>query len=356
VLMPIQDELEMGSHLPDLVVELEKSPEYAVLFRRAFGDAEISAERIARSLAQFVRSMVSYQSPYDQALAAGSVGSGRPLDFTTVNSIADPDLVALGEIAFRTNCSGCHQSVAQVATDVHNNGLDAITRDEGAGDGEFKAPSLRNVGVRGRFMHDGRMTSLEEVIDFYADQVADHPHLSDRLPSGGLGLRLHVRDALVAFLHSLTDDSFLKSPLFSDPFTEGSIEFEAADVSRDRCVDGADVDLLGAAIRLGSADKRFDLNLDGQVDARDKATLLDALDAVLGDANLDGHAAVQDFAIVCRHLGGPGGWHEGDFDSNGQVDHFDLLLLLSHFAGDDFVRIVSMPFSRHVPSGTLEER
>ncbi|MEM6469960.1 MAG: cytochrome c peroxidase [Planctomycetota bacterium] len=272
VLKPIQDPTEMGSKLAQLVHELGESPEYIVLFRRAYGDPEITEDRIADALAQFIRAMVSYQSPYDQALSAAKSDRPEQPHFAAVDSIDDPELVALGEVAFRTNCAVCHVSAAQIATQPHNNGLAVSDQDVGAGNGRFKVPSLRNIGVRQRFMHDGRFTSLEEVVEFYADEIADDPNLSDHLIAGGLGTRIGVQKAIVAFMATLTDEEFLTSTLFADPYSSDS-SFLRLDLSRDGIVDHADVELLEAAIGIRSPNRRFDLNGDGRIDQRDRKML-----------------------------------------------------------------------------------
>jgi plastocyanin len=110
-----------------------------------------------------------------------------------------------------------------VSDSVHNIGLDAVSADTGAGRGAFKAPSLRNVAVRPRFMHDGRFTSLDNVVAFYNAGVQPNPGLDPRLraPDGSprrLGLTAAQRAALVAFLNTLTDPEFLNAPRFASPF------------------------------------------------------------------------------------------------------------------------------------------
>lgn len=106
-----------------------------------------------------------------------------------------------------------------------NSGLDTNTQaDQGAGRGEFKAPSLRNIAVRAHFMHDGRFDSLEEVIEHYNSGLQDHPNLANQLQDDGepeqLNLTQDEKDALVAFLNTLTDETFLTDPKFSDPFAD----------------------------------------------------------------------------------------------------------------------------------------
>ena len=105
----------------------------------------------------------------------------------------------------------------------HNTGLDPEIIDQGAGGGRFKAPSLRNVAVRAPYMHDGRFATLREVVDFYDHGVQPNRNLDRRLRDANdtprrLNLSTAERDALVAYLESLTDTTFLKTPKFSNPF------------------------------------------------------------------------------------------------------------------------------------------
>jgi cytochrome c peroxidase len=214
-LMPIQDAGEMGLTLDDLTAKLEATPYYPPLFAAAFGTSEVTSDRVSRAVAQFVRSLVSGESRYDQGVAAG----GAP----GFGGVLTPEEIE-GEALFRsTGCAECHATVAQVSDSIHNIGLDAASPDTGAGRGAFKAPSLRNVAVRPRFMHDGRFTSLEQVIDFFDAGVQPNPDLDPRLKAGdGTPKRLNLttgqKAALAAFLRTLTDSTFLTSPRFANPF------------------------------------------------------------------------------------------------------------------------------------------
>ncbi len=230
-LMPIQDLVEMGMTLETLVPKLQALDYYQVLFRQAYGDETVTSERISQSLSQFVRAMFSYQSKYDAALNAhnGPVNGG-----TTLAGLTDEE--NQGRQLFTSpnagGCAGCHSTDLFVGIGAQNNGLDATTTDLGlAGvtndtrdEGKFKAPSLRNVEVTGPYMHDGRFATLEEVVEHYNSGVQDHPALDNRLRVRGTNQvkRLNFTDAqksaLVAFLKTLTDNTFLTDDKFSDPF------------------------------------------------------------------------------------------------------------------------------------------
>lgn len=217
VLLPIQDAVEMGLTLDELESKLQNEAYYSVLFTRAFGDDEISSERIALALAQFVRSMVSYQSKYDEGLAQTNNQNANFPNFTASEN--------LGKNLFfsnRTRCSDCHDTNAFVGDRARNNGLDAVLTDEGRNDGEFKVPSLRNIELTAPFMHDGRFSTLEKVIEHYNSGVQNSADLDGRLRQGNGVRRLNLTDAekqaLVNFLRTLTDEEFIFDEKFSDPF------------------------------------------------------------------------------------------------------------------------------------------
>jgi cytochrome c peroxidase len=199
---------------------LAKDKHYPELFQKAFGDGKITQERTATALAQFLRSMVSYQSKYDAGRAKADLVRDDFENFTVQEN--------RGKALFLSNCAVCH-----LPQDAHftmftpaNNGLDADYKnsDGGVGDvtlngpqiGLFKSPSLRNVERTAPYMHDGRFDTLEKVIDHYSKEVKPHPNLDPRVR------RLKFTDsekaALVAFLKTLTDQKFLTDPKFSDPF------------------------------------------------------------------------------------------------------------------------------------------
>src|SRR5205085_8293281 len=116
----------------------------------------------------------------------------------------------------------------QVSDAPHNVGLDRVPADTGAGRGAFKAPSLRNVAARPPYMHDGRFATLAQVVDFFDAGVQATPDLDPLLRNADgtprrLGLTAAQKAALVAFLNTLTDSTFLTAPRFADPFVFPSI-------------------------------------------------------------------------------------------------------------------------------------
>ena len=230
-LQVIQNPHEMGMTLTALEAKLAAASFYPALFEAAFGDDRITGQRVAKALAQFVRSMVSYQSKFDQALALGSAEEPN-LDaagFTEREKLGFHLFTRQANSPVRTlACDECHRTAAHVAEEPTNTGLDLVTEDAGAGGGRFKVPSLRNVALTAPYMHDGRFTTLQDVVRFYATGVQDHSGLSRLLRENNDPDRPVERhelsdeevEALVAFLYTLTDDAFLTARQFSDPFQD----------------------------------------------------------------------------------------------------------------------------------------
>jgi cytochrome c peroxidase len=246
-LEPIQDPIEMGLTLPEMVQRLQALPYYASLFSSAFGDSAITPDRVARAIAQFERSILSYRSRYDQgrALVASPVepfpnftaeeNLGKDIFFRPPSPVGPgfPGAGGPGGPGGQGGgCAACHQGELMTNNrGPQNNGLDAVSSDLGAfavtglerHRGAFRAPSLRNIAARAPYMHDGRFRTLDEVVAFYNNGVQPHPQLDPLLlsPSGvprHLGLNPTMRQALVRFLETLTDRELLADPRFSDPF------------------------------------------------------------------------------------------------------------------------------------------
>lgn len=226
VLMPIQDAVEMGLTLDELENKVGTEQYYQILFERAFGDATINRDRISLALAQFIRSMVSYESKFDEGLAQTNNAQANFPNFTASEN--------LGKNLFfsnRTRCSDCHDTNAFVGDQARNNGLDAILTDLGVGGvtgnnndrGEFKVGSLRNIELTAPYMHDGRFATLGQVIDHYDDGVQNSNDLDNRLRVGGgqvrrLNLNAAERQGLIDFLITLSDNNFISDEKYSDPF------------------------------------------------------------------------------------------------------------------------------------------
>jgi cytochrome c peroxidase len=242
VLMPIQDKVEMGMELSELEAKLQKLPYYPVLVKDAFGASEVTSDRIAKAVAQFMRAMASFDSKFDRAAnATGDDYSKDFNDFTAEENLGKSLFIdGVGGVA-EIGCAHCHMPPTFGMPKSFNNGLDLNYKDQGLGardvrsndpftptnDGKFKAPSLRNIASTAPYMHDGRFTKLEQVIGHYSSGVHPHANLglafSDDPPAGneetsGFRLTAAQKSALVAFLKTLTDEKFISDSRFSDPF------------------------------------------------------------------------------------------------------------------------------------------
>lgn len=224
VLMPIEDPVEMGASLDEVVARLEATAFYPELFADAFGTPEVTPERISKALAQFIRSIVAPNSRYDQGRRQQTGRTGQPLP-----NLTGAENQGLRLFFGRARCSECHAGDLMLNDRPLSNGLDARPTDRGAGGGRFKVGSLRNVELTAPYMHDGRFATLEEVVEHYDSGIQPHGALFAALrgPDGRpirLNLSAKDRAALVAFLKTLTDETLATDARWSDPFPEAPHE------------------------------------------------------------------------------------------------------------------------------------
>ncbi|HPR27982.1 MAG: c-type cytochrome [Chitinophagales bacterium] len=228
-LLPIQDPVEMHNTLEAAVAAVQAQERYQKDFYEAFCTTTVTSDLIARALAQFMRTVVSGNSKFDQAFNA------VPGVFLTEQELE-------GWMLFNDNegadCFHCHGINGGLFTDFlfRNNGLnDASTYtdfpDPGRGSvtgdtldyGKFKTPSLRNIALTAPYMHDGRFATLDEVLEFYSTGVHDTPFTDpfmQKAYQGGVQLSDEEKEALKAFLMTLTDTSFANNPAWQNPFAE----------------------------------------------------------------------------------------------------------------------------------------
>ena len=227
ILLPLTDENEIGANIDDVRIKLENTLYYPELFTKAFGDSNISEERIVDALVHFISSMTTFNSKFDDALKN---------DFSGFS-----ESESLGMGIFSETCSTCHSQGAhsffgeEIFTDVNviqvfpfffNNGLESKPDDIGAGewmpgfDHLFKVPTLRNIELTGPYMHDGQFTTLEEVVDHYSDGIIANEWSDFFIPSGGFNFSQGEKTALIDFMKTFTDESFLTEVRWSDPFAE----------------------------------------------------------------------------------------------------------------------------------------
>lgn len=232
-LHPIQDPIEMGLTLNEAIARLQSNRQYPDLFFKAFGSKTVTADRIAKALAQFQRSLVSFNTKYDRFLIDQYTPTpeeklGMDLFFQHPDPFAGLKGIRGG------NCGDCHlQRTLMGRQDgffgFHNTGLTTSgSADKGlqqitglASDfGKFKAPPLRNVALTAPYMHDGRFNTLEEVLDHYnAEDLFTRPNVDGLITLGtnqkfgqSLMLTEPEKKAIISFLHMLTDTTLVQKP------------------------------------------------------------------------------------------------------------------------------------------------
>jgi cytochrome c peroxidase len=212
-LAPITDLLEMDETIANVLRKLNADTSYRRRFARVFGGkGPIDSYQFLRVLAQFTAAFTSANSRYDQYARheAGGALSAKELR---------------GLAVLRRKCGGCHAGELFTDESFRNNGLDRrFPRDSGrahitdrrADAGRFKVPSLRNVALTGPYMHDGRFSTLEQVLDHYNHGMVESATLDEqfRRPGRrpGISLTTQEREELRAFLSTLTDEEFVRNP------------------------------------------------------------------------------------------------------------------------------------------------
>jgi cytochrome c peroxidase len=230
VLTPVQDHIEMGMNLDTLVARLRTKTHYPALFQNAFGTPNITSEKIANALAQFVRSIISYRSRFDVGRAQINPPQ-NPITTPYPNFTAEENAGKQLFFSPQTNCATCHGMETFTAPGPRNNGIENPSIDRGVGGvnnnpdlvGSFKVPSLKNIALTAPYMHDGRLGTLEEVVEHYNSGIQPNPNLAPvlRNPDGTprrLNLTPQQKSSLIAFLHTLTDNAISTDVKFSDPF------------------------------------------------------------------------------------------------------------------------------------------
>ena len=212
VLQPIQDPREMHQPLTNLVSKLARSEDYPARFAAAFGSPEVSAEKLALALENYLLTLTSFDAKFDRVLRGEATFTAEEQrGFELFSTEYDPRRGQFG-----ADCFHCHGGALFQSQGYANNGLDASFADSGraqatgraSDQGKFAVPSLRNLALTAPYMHDGRFQTLEQVVAHYATGVQRSATLDPNLakhPDGGVPLTPADQRALVAFLRTLTD-------------------------------------------------------------------------------------------------------------------------------------------------------
>lgn len=210
---PIENPVEMDESIVDVVAELNETTDYKPFFTKAFGDETINSQRIFKALAQFMAVMISDNSKYDKYMRGEDGGT------MTSQELHGLEL-------FRSKCASCHKEPMFTDYSYRNNGLsvDAGLNDSGrahiTGDTsdmrKFMVPSLRNVDLTRPYMHDGRFSTLDAVIEHYRTGIVVSSTLDSSLVNG-IEMTDDEKDDIIAFLKTLSDNEFIKDERFSEP-------------------------------------------------------------------------------------------------------------------------------------------
>jgi cytochrome c peroxidase len=210
-LAPISDKREMAESFPNIINKLKNKPEYSKLFVNAFGNNEISSERILKSIAQFQLTLISANSKYDR------VKKGLEKFNTQEEN---------GYRLFQKNCNSCHQEPLFTNGNFENNGIAVNKKLNDFGryritlqtldSMKFKVPTLRNIEFSHPYMHDGRFTTLNQVLNHYINGIESSENKSKEL-SKNLALNSLERIDIIAFLLTLSDKEFVFNAEFAYP-------------------------------------------------------------------------------------------------------------------------------------------
>lgn len=213
-LVPITTDFEMDSSLPEAVGKLKTDTNYKKMFKAAFGDENITGERILKAISQFMASMVSADSKYDRMKKGNAV-------FTAEEN--------KGMALFQNKCAACHSGDLFTDESYRNTGMYYNPQLDDRGryrvtldwndNMKFRVPSLRNIEYTAPYMHDGRFYSLEAVMNFYSENVENQHNLDPLLKQNGhLGIPMTTSEKqnIIAFLKTLSDKTFITNPKFAE--------------------------------------------------------------------------------------------------------------------------------------------
>lgn len=208
---PVENPVEMGSTHAAMVATLRGIQGYRSYFRRAFGSPEITRERVAHAIADYERTRMSGNSPWDRWQAG--------------EESAVSAQVRIGHWLFhaRAACARCHLGENFSDSQFHNLGIgwDPATqafKDPGRArisgrpedSGAFKTPTLRDVAKHPPYMHDGSVATLKEVVQLYNQGGHANPWLDPKMAP--LDLSEEQVDALVAFMEALSGEGYADAP------------------------------------------------------------------------------------------------------------------------------------------------
>lgn len=212
-LAPLENHLEMDENLSHVLLKIGRQEKYKKLFKSAFHSETMTGERFLKAISQFMLTLVSSDSKYDQ-VTRGDKG----VQFTEQEK--------KGYVLFKENCASCHTEPLFTNQTFQNNGLlpDSVLQDIGrmkitqknSDSLKFKVPTLRNIERSAPYMHDGRYRSLQMVLFHYSADIHLSPTLAPQLRNG-IKLSEDDKRNMIAFLKTLTDNTFLNNKQLQHP-------------------------------------------------------------------------------------------------------------------------------------------
>lgn len=226
-ILPIEDPVELENDWENVEQKLKLHESYPMMFRKAFGienKSEISRDLAAKALSQFERTLISSgNSKYDQVIAGSAVFTDEELQGHDIFFDIAPD------ISRHAECGHCHNAPLFTTNEFFNNGIQTpqgenTFKDNGLGEvtmqpfdnGMFRTPTLRNIFHSAPYMHDGRLQSIDQVIDHYT--TGGHPTANLAPVLRPLTMSIDDRAALISFIKTLDDPDFLSNPAHQSPF------------------------------------------------------------------------------------------------------------------------------------------
>jgi cytochrome c peroxidase len=206
VIVPIQEPVEMGHNMKNLIKQLRQIPEYQAAAQAIFS-RDFDAWVLTRSISAFERSLLSMNAPFDQFMAGNT------------KAISKEQQAGWKLFSEKLYCTKCHPAPYFTTFEAANNGL--YKSYEGKTDqgrfrihhdsseiGTFKIPSLRNLPLTFPYMHDGSLQTIEEVLAHYQKGGAKHPLQNKALVP--FELTKSEKQQLLAFFNALVDTSYLR--------------------------------------------------------------------------------------------------------------------------------------------------
>ena len=229
VIQPILNHVEMGIKTEKEIVNLLNTKGYyASLFKSAYGSEEITIDKVADALQGFLISLNSFDSKFDKSQSGAETltpleQEGERLftekyDCNSCHNILNPQ--GYGDFNDPTATADGFRNIGLNNNDV-DLGRAEVTENE-ADKGKFRIPKLKNVALTAPYMHDGRFETLEDVLEHYSTGIQNNANLDESLAENGYPKKMNIseteKEAMVAFLNTLTDYSLISDPKFSDPF------------------------------------------------------------------------------------------------------------------------------------------